>query len=51
MNFMIVHNCLDMAVTSMMCHCKYINKFVILLGKSDVVNVLNLSGFHRYLSI
>jgi len=27
----IVHNCLNMAVTSMMHHCKYMNKFVLVL--------------------
>ena len=27
----IVYNCLDMAVTSLMYHCKYINKFLLLL--------------------
>jgi len=32
----IVHNCLDMAVTSLMYHCQYINKFVLLLQKSAV---------------
>jgi len=32
----IVHNCLDMAVTSMVYHCKHINKFVLLLGRKCV---------------
>jgi len=36
-----------MAVTGMMYHCKYINKFVLLLRKSSV---FNLSVFHRHLS-
>ena len=31
-----VHNCLDMAVASLMYHCKYIDKFVFLLRKSAV---------------
>jgi len=29
-----VHNCLDTAITNLMYHCKYINKFVLLLRKS-----------------
>jgi len=33
----IVHNRLDIAVTNLMYHCKYINKFVLLLRKSAVV--------------
>ena len=32
----IVHNCLDMAVTSLLYHCKYITKFILLLRKSAV---------------
>ena len=32
----IVHNCLDMAVASLMYHCKYINKFILVLRKSAV---------------
>ena len=32
----IVHNCLDMTVTSLMYHFKYINKFIVLLQKSAV---------------
>ena len=34
----IVHNCLDMTVTSLMCHCKYINKFAVLLRKSAILS-------------
>jgi len=34
----IVHNCLDMAITNLMYHCKNINKFVLLLRKSAVAS-------------
>jgi len=33
---LIFQNCLDMAVASLMYHCKYINEFVLLLRKSAV---------------
>jgi len=32
----VVHNCLDMAVTSLFHHCKYFTKFILLLRKSAV---------------
>jgi len=36
--FKIVHNCLDMAATSLMYHCKYIKNFVLLLRKFAVMS-------------
>jgi len=33
MNFKIFRNYVDMAVTSLLYHCKYINKFILLLRR------------------
>jgi len=33
---MIFRNCVDMAVTSLLYHCKYITKFILLLQKFAV---------------
>jgi len=48
----IVHNCLEQAVTSLMCQCKYINQFVLLQQKFAVASWMCsvLVIFHRYRS-
>jgi len=47
-----IHKCLDMAIANLMYHCKYINKFVLLLRKSAVVSKMCsiLNDSHRYLN-
>jgi len=49
----IVHNCQNIAVTSLIYHCKYINKFILLQQTFAVgSNMCSISViFHRYRSI